>query len=246
MICWRSLRSVSSSSRSCSVSPTQRIGVSPASSAAGTFSASARSVSPNSSRRSECPSTTPCTPTSRSIGGEISPGEGALGLVVHVLRVDLHARAARAVDHRAQVGERHADRDVDAVDRGDARQQRLDVVLGLAARSCTSSSCPRSAACAVPLTRPRPRLPERCTPGSARPSTSSSVAPPPVERWSTASSRPKCASAAAESPPPTTVTPGAAATASATARVPAANGSSSNAPIGPFQKTEPARAISSA
>ena len=35
--------------------------------------------------------------------------------------------------------------------------------------------------------------------------------------------------------------PGRAATASATARVPAANGSSSNAPIGPFQKTVPAR-----
>ena len=49
--------------------------------------------------------------------------------------------------------------------------------------------------------------------------------------------------AAAESPPPTTVNPGAAATASATARVPAANGSSSNAPIGPFQNTVPASAI---
>ena len=40
--------------------------------------------------------------------------------------------------------------------------------------------------------------------------------------------------------------PGALATASATARVPAANGSSSNAPIGPFQKTVPALAITSA
>ena len=46
------------------------------------------------------------------------------------------------------------------------------------------------------------------------------------------------------SPPPTTVMPGAAATASATARVPTANGSSSNAPIGPFQSTVPAAAIS--
>ena len=42
---------------------------------------------------------------------------------------------------------------------------------------------------------------------------------------------------AAESPPPTTVRPFAFATASATARVPAANGGSSNAPIGPFQNT---------
>ena len=57
-----------------------------------------------------------------------------------------------------------------------------------------------------------------CTPGSSRPSTSSSVAPPPVERWLTRSARPKRASAAAESPPPTTVMPGASATASATAQ----------------------------
>ena len=39
--------------------------------------------------------------------------------------------------------------------------------------------------------------------------------------------------------------PGAAATASATARVPAAKGSSSKAPIGPFQSTVPAAAIAS-
>ena len=39
--------------------------------------------------------------------------------------------------------------------------------------------------------------------------------------------------------------PAPSATASATARVPAANGSSSNAPIGPFQKTVPASAITS-
>src|SRR5580692_1085164 len=71
--CWRSLRSVSSLSRSSSVSPTHRIGVSPAASAAGTFSASALSVSPNSARRSECPSTTPRTSSSHSIGAEISP-----------------------------------------------------------------------------------------------------------------------------------------------------------------------------
>ena len=64
--------------------------------------------------------------------------------------------------------------------------------------------------------------------------------PPPVERWSTSSARPNWASAAAESPPPTTVVPGAAAIASATRFVPAANGSSSNAPIGPFQNTVPA------
>ena len=47
------------------------------------------------------------------------------------------------------------------------------------------------------------------TPGSGLPSSSSSDAPPPVERWSTRSASPNCASAAAESPPPTTVVPGA-------------------------------------
>ena len=77
------------------------------------------------------------------------------------------------------------------------------------------------------------------TPGSVLPSISSSDAPPPVERWVTSSARPNCASAAAVSPPPTTVVPARRATASATARVPAANGSSSNAPIGPFQNTVP-------
>ena len=57
-----------------------------------------------------------------------------------------------------------------------------------------------------------------------------------------ASSSPKRASAATESPPPTTVSAGLAATASATPRVPAANGSTSKAPIGPFQNTVPAAA----
>ena len=62
----------------------------------------------------------------------------------------------------------------------------------------------------------------------------------------TLSARPNDASAAAESPPPTTVVPGDAATASATARVPAAKGSSSKAPIGPFQNTVPARSSTAA
>ena len=82
--------------------------------------------------------------------------------------------------------------------------------------------------------------------GADLPSISSSDAPPPVERWSTRSASPNSASAAAESPPPTTVVPSQSAMASATRRVPAANGSSSNAPIGPFQKTVPAPAITSA
>ena len=60
------------------------------------------------------------------------------------------------------------------------------------------------------------------------------------------STRPNCASAAAESPPPTTVVAALTAIASATVRVPAANGASSNAPIGPFQNTVPASLTASA
>ena len=74
-------------------------------------------------------------------------------------------------------------------------------------------------------------------PGRSPSSSSSSDAPPPVETWSTSSSRPNWASAAALSPPPTTVKPLVSAIAWATVRVPAANRSSSNMPIGPFQKT---------
>ena len=67
-----------------------------------------------------------------------------------------------------------------------------------------------------------------------------------MDRCVTRSASPNSARAAAESPPPTTVVPGARATASATARVPAAKGSISNTPIGPFQKTVPAPAIRAA
>jgi hypothetical protein len=50
------------------------------------------------------------------------------------------------------------------------------------------------------------------------------------------SATPATLTAATESPPPTTETAADAATASATATVPRANGASSNTPIGPFQK----------
>ena len=59
-------------------------------------------------------------------------GERALVGLVHGLRVDLDARAARGVDQRLQREERSADRDVDAVGARDLRQQRLDELLGLA------------------------------------------------------------------------------------------------------------------
>src|SRR6266542_1209073 len=75
-------------------------------------------------------------------------------------------------------------------------------------------------------------------PGRRLPSRYSRDAPPPVEMCpKDFSSSPRIRTAAAESPPPTTVKPSTAAIASATARVPAANGGSSNTPIGPFQNT---------
>ncbi len=76
-------------------------------------------------------------------------------------------------------------------------------------------------------------------PGSFLPSTSSRLAPPPVETWVTRSERPKALMAAAESPPPTTVRAvGVAATrASAMVRVPEAKRGCSKTPTGPFQKT---------
>src|SRR5689334_2554317 len=157
---------------------------------------------------------------------------------MHVLGVYLHARAASRVDHRPEREERRADADVDALDRRHPRQQRLDELLGLGDRLVHLP---------VPGYERRARRirahTSASTPGSCLPSISSSDAPPPVDRCVTLSARPKRWSAAAESPPPTTVVPGAAAMASATARVPAANGSISNAPIGPFQKTVPAAPI---
>ena len=57
---------------------------------------------------------------------------------------------------------------------------------------------------------------------------------------------PRARTAAAESPPPTTVSPSTAATASASARVPAAKAGNSNTPSGPFQNTVLASASFSA
>src|SRR4051794_9441180 len=74
--------------------------------------------------------------------------------------------------------------------------------------------------------------------GSVLPSRYSRLAPPPVEMCENPSSgRPSLRTAAAESPPPTTVNASDAISASATARVPPANASNSNTPMGPFQNT---------
>src|ERR1051326_28297 len=62
-------------------------------------------------------------------------------------------------------------------------------------------------------------------------------APPPVEMWLILFANPDAFTASTDSPPPTTVMASASATARAIAIVPFANGSFSNTPIGPFQKT---------
>src|SRR5690606_23954111 len=139
--------------------------------------------------------------------------------------------------HAAQVGEGREDRDLD----------RPEVVLRVAQGPCE-------------LLNERDRLqvievhlpvagdergaghlldqPSTSNPGRSLPSRNSRLAPPPVEMCPNASSaNPSCRTAAAESPPPTTARPSTSVSAWATARVPAANGSSSKTPIGPFQKT---------
>ena len=72
-------------------------------------------------------------------------------------------------------------------------------------------------------------------------------APPPVEMNVICSARPNLLTAATLSPPPMTVSASAlAATASATAFVPASNAAISNTPMGPFQNTVFASATASA
>src|SRR5438105_762291 len=161
---------------------------------------------------------------------------------MHVLGVDLHARSARAVRERPQRREGRADRELHVLERGHARQQRLNVFLGLALGLVHLPVARHQRGARHAHATPAPSSASRA--GSARPSISASVAPPPVERWSTACASPNRSRAAAESPPPTTVTPRARAIASATVRVPCAKGASSKAPMGPFQNTDPARSIS--
>src|SRR5207248_7296992 len=81
------------------------------------------------------------------------------------------------------------------------------------------------------------------TPGSSRPSRSSSEAPPPVDTQEMLSATPASWAARTESPPPTTVKPGQSDTERAIANVPSAKRGHSNTPIGPFQNTVRASAI---
>src|SRR5690242_14363449 len=75
------------------------------------------------------------------------------------------------------------------------------------------------------------------TPGSSMPARNSSEAPPPVEMCEILSATPADLMAFSESPPPTTDTAPDEATALASATVPLSNGGFSNTPMGPFQMT---------
>ena len=177
------------------------------------------------------------TPSSSSIGARDLAGERALGRVVHVLGVDLDARAARRVDHRRQRGERRADRDVDAV----WSMRRA------AAAPAMNSSASATVLCIFQLPAISGAAARSSCSGPRRPGSVRAL--DQLERGAAAGRdvgdrgrrARTAASAAAESPPPTTVTPGAAAR---PPRRPRAcrrrTASSSNAPIGPFQNTVPA------
>src|SRR5439155_4897121 len=133
------------------------------------------------------------------------------------------AHAAHALGERACQRDRLAARAVHLPVAGDERR-----AAHRGTSACSAGAASSSAA----------------SPGSRRPSRNSSDAPPPVETWVTAPCRPARASAATESPPPTTVVPLESASARAIAIVPRLNASTSKMPMGPFQSTVRAAAIS--
>ena len=196
-VTWRRrTSSVSSASRCSSVSPTHAITPSPAASAASARRATPSSVSPKSCRRSEWPTSEPATPSSRSIGAEISPVNAPSGsqwtFCAYVVRP-----AATQSARRVYGGQTIASRPASASGSGPRNIFQLPATI--------TSSYDGIAA----------------TPGSSFPSSSSRLAPPPVETHETRSARPSSLSARTESAPPTTVNASAfAATASATAFVP--------------------------
>ena len=158
---------------------------------------------------------------------------------MHVLGADAHARARGELDDRAQRREGRADRRCRRPRRCPRPRAGTTAELRAPRRwSCSSSSSPRPAAC-------RSAVIERLHAGQR-------LALEQLERRAAAGrevrdrvGQPEALAAPRRSrrrrPPSCRRS---AASASATARVPAANGSSSNAPIGPFQNTVRAAAIS--
>src|SRR5690606_15189726 len=101
-------------------------------------------------------------------------------------------------------------------------------------RSCVA---PASYGCGE---RSAPRLSRTATAGSLRPSRNSRNAPPAVDMYEMPSATPNLLIAAIVSPPPAIENASDSAIACASARVPSANASNSNTPIGPFHTIVPA------
>src|SRR5437899_4123070 len=174
-------------------------------------------------------------------------GVGAFGLPVDVLARETDVGAGARRPDRLEGGEGRCDHDLAPAHAAHALGERACQRDRLAARAVHlpvagderraahrgTSACSAGAASS-----------SAASPGSRRPSRNSSDAPPPVETWVTAPCRPARASAATESPPPTTVVPLDAASARAIARVPWLKASISKMPMGPFQRTVRAAAIS--
>ena len=116
-------------------------------------------------------------------------GERTLVGPVDVLRVDRPFLADRGLER----DERRAEHDLDAVGRLELVEEgeRLDRALEHLPVACHQRGHQASSGIAA-------------TPGSSRPSSSSSDAPPPVETQEIRSARPSSWIARTESPPPTT------------------------------------------
>ena len=182
------------------------------------------------SRRSEWPSTTPCDVDVGEHRRRDLAGERARRRLVHGLGVDADARAARRVDQCASAVNGAQMRDVDAVEPDTAAAAPATKASASAIVLCIFQ-LPAISGVRLIAAPPRPE---------GLPSTSSSEAPPPVDRWvdvvgETELRERRGAVAAAHDRRPRRLGDGL-----GDARVPAANGSSSNAPIGPFQNTVPA------
>src|SRR5262249_57831487 len=146
-------------------------------------------------------------------------GECAVALEVEVLSGDADVGVARRFGHRVHGSEGRRHDDLDVGDVLDDEPQLLDEEdrflnglehLPVASDEWDSHLSVRAA-----------------TPGSVSPARNSSDAPPPVEIWVMRSATFAFFTAAIESPPPMIVVPFTAATARATAFVPAANASTS-------------------
>src|SRR2546425_9354037 len=170
-------------------------------------------------------------------------GVGALRLPVDVLRPETDLRAGNCLGDGLEGREGRGDRHLAAGYAADRLGERSRERHGLASRP-VHLPVAGDQRCAIHVSGSVAGSSRARIPGSSRPSRNSSDAPPPVETCVTAASAPARASAAIESPPPTTVVPREAASAAATASVPRLNASTSKMPIGPFQKTVRARAIS--